>query len=82
MWCSGDGSWGNPYIIENVTIDASSSPTGSGIFINNSKNEYFRIENCTIFNVGAGQTNAAIKLDHTENGTLFDNNCSNNQHHP
>jgi len=36
-WCYGDGSWGNPYIIENVTID---SPTGSGIIIENSKNDY------------------------------------------
>ena len=27
-WCSGDGSWGNPYIIENVTIDSSGVKAG------------------------------------------------------
>jgi hypothetical protein len=54
-WCTGDGSWGNPYIIENITIDASSSATGSGIYIQNSKNDYFIINNCTVFNAGSGE---------------------------
>ena len=44
-WCSGDGSWSSPYRIENVSIDASSSPTGNGILINNSKSDYFIISN-------------------------------------
>ena len=35
-WCNGDGSIGNPYILENITIDAISSPTGSGIIYKNS----------------------------------------------
>ena len=77
-WCSGDGSWSNPYTIENVTIDASSSPTGSGIFINNSKNDYFIIRNCTVYNAGSGQYDGGIKLENTNNGTLTNNNCSNN----
>ncbi len=77
-WCSGDGSWNNPYTIENVTIDASTSPTGNGIFINNSKNEYFIIRNCTIFNAGSGIYDGGIKLENTNNGTLSNNNCSNN----
>ncbi|MFX0060420.1 MAG: NosD domain-containing protein, partial [Candidatus Heimdallarchaeota archaeon] len=72
-WCSGDGSWGNPYTIENVIIDASSSPTGSGILINNSKNEYFIIRNCTVYNAFAG-----IWLENTDNGTLTLNNCTSN----
>ena len=69
-WCSGDGSWQNPYVIENVTIDASSSPTGSGILIENSKQNYFIIRNCTIFNAGTG-----IKLENSTNGRLTENNC-------
>jgi len=73
-WCSGNGSWGNPYTIENITMDASSSPTDIGIFINNSKNVYFRIYNCTVTNAGG----AGIKLENTNNGTLTNNNCSNN----
>jgi len=80
-WCSGDGSWGNPYIIENISIDASSSPTESGIFINNSKNEYFILNNCTVYNTQGVwyKPNAGIKLENTNNGTLIKNNCSNNQ---
>ena len=73
-WCSGDGSWQNPYIIENVVINASNSPTGSGILINNSKEYYFCIKNCTVFNGGAGPYDAGIKLENSNNGTLSKNN--------
>ena len=77
-WASGDGSWNYPYIIENVTIDASTSPTGSGIYINNSKNEYFIIRNCTIYAAGGLTTDAGIKFENTNNGTIINNNCSQN----
>ncbi|MFX1313390.1 MAG: nitrous oxide reductase family maturation protein NosD, partial [Promethearchaeota archaeon] len=77
-WCYGEGTYEKPYIIENVTIDASFSPTGSGIIINNSKNEYFIIRNCTVFNADNPFPNAGIRLENTNNGTLTDNNCSNN----
>ena len=74
-WCSGDGSWNNPYIIENVTIDAFTSPTGNGIFIENSKADFFIIKNCMIQNaimvMGYG-----IILKNTDNGTLVNNTCS------
>ncbi|MFW9880661.1 MAG: right-handed parallel beta-helix repeat-containing protein, partial [Candidatus Thorarchaeota archaeon] len=77
-WCYDDNGI---YIIENMTIDASSSSTGSGIIITNSKNDYFIIRNCTVYNV-VGSTssyNAGIKLENTNNGTLVENNCSNNK---
>jgi len=77
-WCYGDGSWGNPYIIENVTIDASSSPTGSGIIIDNSKNDYFIIRNCTVNFAGNTISDAGIKLINTCNGTIFNNTVSDN----
>ncbi|MEE9376708.1 MAG: NosD domain-containing protein [Candidatus Lokiarchaeia archaeon] len=77
-WGSGDGSWGNPYVIENIIINASNSPTGSGIFINNSKNNYFIIKNCTVFDAGVGAEDAGIRLENTDNGTLRDNYYSNN----
>jgi len=77
-WCSGDGSWGSPYIIENVTIDAGGSPTGSGILIRNSINDYFIIRNCTSYNSGNLTTDGGIKLEYTDNGMLINNNCSNN----
>ena len=77
-WVRGNGSWGNPYIIENITMDASSSPIGSGIFIENSKNDYFIINNCTVYNTGSGINDAGIKLENTNNGSLTNNNCSDN----
>jgi len=73
-WCSGAGTWDDPYIIENVTIDASTSAAGNGLFINNSKNDYFIINNVTVYNAASG----GIKLENTNNGTLTGNTCSNN----
>ncbi len=77
-WIQGDGTQQNPYVIENMTINAGSSPTKNGIYIQNSKNDYFVIKNCTIYNIPSGFPNAAIRLENTCNGTIFLNNCSNN----
>ena len=76
IWCTGSGSWADPYIIENITIEAGVS--GSGITIENSS-VYFRIENCTVYNSGRAISDAGIKLINTNNGTLLDNNCSSNE---
>jgi len=73
-WCSGSGTIGSPYIIENVKIDAQNS--GSCIYIANS-NDYFIIQNCTLINSQASP-NSAIRLDFVSNGKIIDNNCSNN----
>ena len=73
-WCSGSGTMGSPYIIENVTIDAQNS--GSCIYIEHT-NEYFIIQNCTLINSQASP-NSAIRLDFLNNGKIIDNNCSNN----
>ena len=75
-WCYFDNGY---YIIENVTIDASSSPTGSGIYIENSTNDYFIIRNCTIFNADSSFFDSGIWLENTSNGTLTNNNCSGNR---
>ncbi|GAH50856.1 unnamed protein product, partial [marine sediment metagenome] len=77
-WCSkGDGSWSDPYIIENVTIDS-----GSGfddcIEIRNSHNVYFQIRNCTFFNGTSGAAQAGIHLVNTSKGLLIDNDCTYN----
>ncbi len=77
-WCSGDGSWDNPYTIENVTINASSSPIGSGILIENSVNDYFFVQNCTIYNTAPIDIYGGIKLEKVANGTVSNNNCSYN----
>ncbi|MFX1341012.1 MAG: nitrous oxide reductase family maturation protein NosD [Promethearchaeota archaeon] len=78
-WCRGDGSSSNPYIIENITIDASSSPTGSGIYIQDSKNVYFVIRNCTVNNAPDKADQGGIKLENVNNGTIIENYCNDNE---
>jgi len=70
--CSGSGTFSDPYIIQDCIIDGNG--TGTGISIGNSKNVYFRIENCTIFNCTYG-----IRLGTSCNGTLLNNDCSYNE---
>ncbi|MFX0176494.1 MAG: nitrous oxide reductase family maturation protein NosD [Candidatus Hodarchaeota archaeon] len=72
-WCSGSGTWGDPYLIENMIINASDSPTGCGIWIENSVNVYFKIRNVTVF-----ETTNGIKLENTNKGSLENNVLSNN----
>ena len=85
-WCSGKGSWKDPYLIENMVINASDSPIGCGIFIENSINTYFTIKNVTVYEGSNG-----IKLENTNNGVFIQNvlldnldsginmiNCANN----
>jgi parallel beta-helix repeat protein len=72
-WCSGSGTWLDPYLIENMIINASTSPVGCGIFIENSVNAYFTIRNVTIFEGTNG-----IKLENTNRGTLENNELSDN----
>ncbi|MHA2184727.1 MAG: NosD domain-containing protein, partial [Promethearchaeota archaeon] len=71
-WCDGEGTWEEPYIIENVTINANNSKYC--ILINNSLTEPFIIRNSNFFNSSANF--AGIELYNTNNGTLFKNNIS------
>ena len=80
-WVTGEGSKVKPYIIENMTIDASNSPNDCGIFIENSNKYYFTIRNCTIFNqrtIG-DFSGAGIYLKNASLGTIENNNCTNNE---
>jgi len=69
--CTGSGTYPDPYVIEDLVIDGGG--TGIGIWIQNSV-EYFKIENCTIYN---SETGISLGFE-AHNGTLIDNNCSNN----
>ncbi len=69
------GTWNDPHIIENVTINPGNSR--SGILINNCK-QFFVIRNCTIQNSASGNTNGGIKLNNTVNGTLVANKLLSN----
>jgi parallel beta-helix repeat protein len=75
--CNGSGSWSDPYVIKDLIINGGNS--SNCIKIQNSS-VYFRIENCTLFNAGSDWSSeyAGILLDHTDNGMIFDNNCSKN----
>jgi parallel beta-helix repeat protein len=73
-WCSGLGTPTNPYVIENVTIDAQDS--GNGIHIQNT-DDYFIIQNCTLTNSEVSPQ-AAIKIEFVGNGTITGNNITNN----
>lgn len=68
--CTGEGTYLDPYLIEDLIID------GDGdsycIHIQNS-DVYFRIENCTLYNSGAG-----IRLIQVKNGYLNNNSCTSN----
>jgi parallel beta-helix repeat protein len=72
-WCSGSGTWGDPYLIENMIINASVSPIGCGIFIENSTNVYFKINNVTVFGADMG-----IKLENSNKGAIINNSLSDN----
>ena len=74
--CTGNGTYSEPYVIEDLEIDGGGS--GSCILIENS-NEYFRIENCTVYNsVTVNWGDGGILLNNTNNGLLIDNDCSSN----
>ncbi len=70
--CTGNGTFSDPYVIEDLVIDGGGSE--SCIYIQYS-DIYFRIENCTLYNSGGDHT-AGILLNNTDNGFLIDNNCS------
>jgi parallel beta-helix repeat protein len=80
--CTGNGTYSDPYVIEDLVIDGGG--LGSCILIENST-MYFKIENCTIYNSGGYyyteigiSVNAGIKLSHVNNSYIIDNDCSGN----
>ena len=75
--CTGNGTYSEPYVIEDLVIDGGGS--GSCILIENS-DVYFKIENCTVFNSGSTWSDAGIKLYNADNSQLINNNCSSNMH--
>lgn len=76
-WCYGLGTFAQPYIIENVTIN--NGATGSCIYITNSL-AYFIIRNCTLSNSILSSTNAGIRLIDAHNATIYNNTISSTQH--
>ena len=67
--CTGEGTYSNPYIIEDLVIDNGS------IYIENS-DVYFKIENCTLSY--SGEFGMGIYLHLANNSLIIRNNCSGN----
>ena len=76
-WCKGSGVREDPYLIEKITINGNRA--GNCIEIRDSS-IFFTIRDCTFFNASSGMNDSGIKLYRTSNGTLINNNCSNNQY--
>ncbi len=74
-WVNGKGTWDEPYIIENVTVDNLNQ--GNGILIENS-NEYFIIRNSTIKNAFSSSSYAGIWLSNVGNGTITESQIYDN----
>ncbi|MBY9015585.1 MAG: right-handed parallel beta-helix repeat-containing protein [Candidatus Lokiarchaeota archaeon] len=72
-WCSGSGTWNDPYLIENVTIDGQDA--GSCLKILHSKTAYFIIRNCTLFNSFTDSLHGNLLIDNVNNGLLTNNTC-------
>lgn len=70
-WCSGSGTESDPYVIENLKIDAEGSENCIEIL---NSNEYFVISNCTLYN--SASSKAGISLNNVRNGIIICNNCS------
>ena len=72
-WCSGFGTFNDPYIIDSINITARG--VGDCLKIEDSY-KYFIVQNCKLIESGSGMYDAGIHLDHVGNGTLINNNCS------
>jgi len=81
-WCTGSGSYSEPYIIKNLEIDA--GIVGTGIDILNS-NVFFIIQNTTVYNTKSGSIgtdpfyHAGIRFYNVSNAQILNNNISNNR---
>jgi len=78
--CTGNGTYSDPYVIEDLVINGGGS--GDCILIENS-DVYFRIENCTVYNseiypviTEPWNNFAGIRLSGVINAQLVNNNCS------
>jgi parallel beta-helix repeat protein len=74
-WCSGKGSWSDPYVIANISVD--SHDLGNCIEIRNS-NAYFLIVDCKLQNSITTPSYGGLGLINTNNGLVMNNIISGN----
>ena len=82
-WCSGSGTFSDPYIIENVYIDGNMSiaETPGKQFSANClsiyrSTAYFIVRGCYFTKSGTGEFNSGISLAYVENGIIYNNSFS------
>lgn len=71
--CKGNGTYSEPYVIEDLVINAGG--LGSCIWIENS-DVFFTIKYCSLRHSGRLWNDAGIKLYNVTNGILINNTCS------
>jgi parallel beta-helix repeat protein len=69
-WCTGSGTYGDPYVIENLYVNAHGE--GGCVCIRNSK-KYFIIKNCWFENAEWDEYGNGVYMRIVENGTIADN---------
>ncbi len=82
-WCSGSGTIGDPYVIENVYIDGEGSipetigkqHSGNALSIYRST-AYFIVRGCFFTRAGPDEFNSGIYLAYTVNGIIYNNTLS------
>lgn len=74
-WCSGSGTFADPYIIQNVSVY---NPVGYAIRIINSQGIYFKIQNCSAQELQNSAFYAGITISDSNNGQIIGNNLSSN----
>ncbi|GAI78802.1 unnamed protein product, partial [marine sediment metagenome] len=81
-WCTGKGTYSEPYIIRDVVITGyvqSGGTDGACILIESSTIVYFQIINCTASTAPSGSyDNGGIHLAGVQKGTIYNNNFSGN----
>ncbi len=70
-WCTGSGTWADPYIIKDIDINGNG--VNDSIVIRNS-NAFFKIKNCTIH----GGRFFGLKLSNVSNSVIFNLSVYNN----
>jgi parallel beta-helix repeat protein len=73
--CTGEGTSSNPYVIEDLEINAQT--VGSCIIIENST-EHFIIRNCTLINSGSAERDAGVQLTNISNAQIINNTLIDN----
>ena len=76
-WCSGIGTWSDPYVIENVSVNRGN--IGNCITIQNSEN-YFILNNCTVYGSQLSSPYAGINLVNVSNGKITNSHVYDNYH--